>query len=208
MTDELVQQYSSENMDEQIDTVEDLKEYYRANLYDSYLESAVMSAMEEKANVVYYNEADLETMTAYNASTLSYYGMDAEALAQIYGYESAADYADGEAKNLLKQTMIIDKVAEEQGIEITDEEIDEALESYMESEGYTGTLDEFKAASGDAFMFLIRETEVKMPKVIEYLKGNVVIVETPEEETEEAADAAEESVEDVADGEYQPERGV
>ena len=204
LTDELIQEYSAEHLDEQIDTVEDIKEYYRTNLYDNYLESAILNAMVEKSNVVYYNEKDLANMTAYNSNYLSYYasyyGWDADTMAQLYGYETAAEYADSEARKLLQQTMIYDKVADEQGIEITDDEINEVLEEYMENEGYEGTLEEFKEASGEAFLFLVTETEVKQPKVLDFLKDRVKIVEAPKEEAEEAAeDAAEEIAEDAAE---------
>ena len=202
LTDELVQEYTAENFDEQINSIEELKEYYRTTLEESYLESAILSAMQEKTHITYYNEADLAMMKTYNASALSYYasmyGMDAATLAQLYGFDSEEAYAEDEAKSTLTTTMMLDKVAEEQNITVTDEEMDAALEEYRVSENYDGTLDEFKAESGESFLFLVRETEVLMPKVIEYLKGNVNII--PAEETEENADeeSAEENAETTA----------
>ena len=208
LTDELVSNYAAEHLDVEINTIEEYEEYYRDKLYNNYLESAIMEAMTEKTDVIYYNEQDLANMKNYSANVLSYYasmfGIDAASYASMMGYDSAEEYADSDAKDTLRQTMMLDKVAEEQGITVTDEEIDAALTKNMESEEYTGTLDEFKAASGDAYLFLVRETDVLLPKVMDYLKQNVVFVESPEEETEaedeeaEAEDAEDEDA-DAAD---------
>ncbi len=207
LTDDLILQYTTDNsnFDEPISTIEDFKAYYRDRLYNSKLESAITSAMAEKTHITYYNEADLANMTTYAANTLSYYatsvfgGIDAETCAAYFGYDSAAAYAETTAKNTLTTTMMLDKVAEEQGITYTQEEVDEVLQKYLESADYDGTLDEFKEASGEAYVFIVTETEVLMPKVMDYLKGNVVFVESEEEtseataETTEANDAAETS---------------
>ncbi len=199
LTDDLILQYTTDNsnFDEPISTIEDFKAYYRDRLYNSKLESAITSAMAEKTHITYYNEADLANMTAYAANTLSYYassvfgGIDAETCAAYFGYDSAAAYAETTAKNTLTTTMMLDKVAEEQGITYTQEEVDEVLQKYLDSADYDGTLEEFKEASGEAYVFIVTETEVLMPKVMDYLKGNVVFVENEEETSETSEDAAE-----------------
>ena len=204
LTDELVQEYSAEYLDQEFSTIEELREYYAENQRNNNLESAILSAMGERTHVKYYNEKDLADLTAYNMSAVSYYasmfGVDASQYASMMGYESADAYADAESKRTLDQTMMIDKVAEEQNITFTQEELDEVVTKYMEQENYEGTLEEFKTESGDAFNFLVRETEVLMPKVMDYLKQNVVMVESPVEETaEEVSEAAEEVVEEVSE---------
>lgn len=198
LTDDLILQYTTDNsnFDEPISTIEEFKAYYRDKLYNSKLESAIISAMAEKTHITYYNEADLANMTAYAANTLSYYatsvfgGIDAETCATYFGYDSAAAYAETTAMNTLTTTMMLDKVAEEQGITYTQEEVDEVLQKYLDSADYDGTLEEFKEASGEAYVFIITETEVLMPKVMDYLKGNVVFVENEEETSETSEDAA------------------
>ena len=204
LTDELVQEYSAEYLDQEFSTIEELREYYAENQRNNNLESAILSAMGEKTHVKYYNEKDLADLTAYNMSAVSYYasmfGVDASQYASMMGYESADAYADAEAKRTLDQTMMIDKVAEEQNITFTEEELNEVITRYMEQENYEGTLEEFKAESGDSFNFLIRETEVLMPKVMDYLKQNVVMVESPvEETTEEASEEVSETAEEVVE---------
>ena len=204
LTDELVQEYSAEYLDQEFSTIEELREYYAENQRNNNLESAILSAMGEKTHVKYYNEKDLADLTAYNMSAVSYYasmfGVDASQYASIMGYESAEAYADAEAKRTLDQTMMIDKVAEEQNITFTEEELNEVITRYMEQENYEGTLEEFKAESGDSFNFLVRETEVLMPKVMDYLKQNVVMVESPvEETTEEASEEVSETAEEVVE---------
>lgn len=204
LTDELVQHYSAEHLDQEFSTIEEIREYYAETQRNSNLESAIIRAMGEKTHVKYYNEKDLADLTEYNTSALSYYasmfGVTAPQYASMMGYDSAEAYADSEAKRTLDQTMMIDKVAEEQNITITDEELDEVFTNYMEQENYTGTLEEFKAESGNAFTFLVRETEVLMPKVMDYLKQNVVMIEAPvEEAVEEVSEAAEEVVEEASE---------
>ena len=205
LTDELIEHYSEEHMDEVIETIEDFKDYYRNSLYESRLENSILTAMGEKTHVKYYNEKDLADLTAYNLNAVNYYGSmfgsDGATYASMMGYDSAEAYADGEAKRTLDQTMMADQVAADQGITITDEEVDEKLTEYMETEGFTGTLDEFKAQSGDAYLFLIRETDVLLPKVLDYLKGNVVLIESEEPETEEASSEAveDETTEEAAE---------
>ena len=93
--------------------------------------------------------------------------------------------------------MILDKIAEEQGITYTDEEYNEVIQRYMENEGFTGTMEDFIAGADDIALYMIKETEVLKPKVMEYLKGNVVIVESPEEETEAAEESASEEASDA-----------
>ena len=204
LTDELVQEYSAEYLDQEFSTIEELREYYAENQRNNNLESAILSAMGEKTHVKYYNEKDLADLTAYNMSAVSYYasmfGVDASQYASMMGYESADAYADAEAKRTLDQTMMIDKVAEEQNITFTEEELNEVITRYMEQENYEGTLEEFKAESGDSFNFLVRETEVLMPKVMDYLKQNVIMVESPvEETTEEASEEVSETAEEVVE---------
>jgi len=197
LTDELIQTYSEEHMDETLDSIEAFKDYYRTTLSESRLETAILNAMAEKTHVKYYNEADLANLKTYNLNAVSYYGnmfgTDAAGYASMMGYDSADAYAEAESKRTLDQTMMLDIVAADQGITVTDEEINEKLNEYMENENFDGTLDEFKEQSGPAFLFLISKTEVLQPKVLEYLKQNVVMVES--EETEESADAAEENTE-------------
>ncbi|MBQ9031828.1 MAG: trigger factor [Parasporobacterium sp.] len=204
MTDELVKQYSEANLDETFNTVEELEDYYKERTYNNRLESAIVSRMLDKTHVKYYNEADLAALTNYNTSAVNYYGsmfgVDGATYASMMGYDSVAAYAEEESKELLNQTMMYDIVAEEQNITVSDEEIDEALTGYMESEGFSGTLEEFKAQSGDAYLFLIRETEVLGPKVLDYLKQNVTIIETPKEEaSEEVSEAVEDAIEEVSE---------
>ena len=203
LTDELIEHYAEEHLGEELESIEAFEEYYRDKLYESHLENSIMNAMGEKTHVKYYNEKDLADLTDYNLGAVSYYanmfGVDSATYASMMGFDTPEAYAADEAKRTLDQTMMLDQVAADQGITITDEEIDAKLSEYMESEGFTGTLEEFKAESGDAYLFLIRETDVLSPKVLDYLKGNVVIVEAEEAETEEAVEAeteAEEAVEE------------
>jgi len=199
LTDELVQHYSAENMDVQLDSVEAFKDYYRERLSEDYLESAILDKLVENSEVKYYNEANLASLTQYNESSLAYYGsqfgVDSATMASMYGYDSPKAYAEATTKDTLHEFMILEQIAEDQGITYSDEELNEVLQRYMEREGFTGTLDEFKAQASSGVTYLITESEVLMPKVMEYLKGNVVIVESPEEDTEPSSEAEEDASE-------------
>lgn len=149
------------------------------------LDTAIFKVMRDKAVVIKYNEADLEMLTSYNNSLIAYYasmfGVDASTYASMMNYNSVEDYSISEACRTLFQTMICDQVAKDQGITITNDEIDAVLSEYMIEENYEGTLDEFKEESGEAFYFLVCETEVLMPKVMAYLRGIVTIINSNEQ---------------------------
>ena len=202
ITDEMASEYAADNLDLDVSTVDELRTAYIEKTYESKLENAIMTAMEEKADVKYYNEANLAALENYNLSSVSYYasqyGMDSTTYVSMFGYDSVQAYAESTSKDALKEIMIIEKVAQDQGITISDDEIDEKLSEYMDLEDFTGTLEEFKEGADPGALYLITQTEVLQPKVMDYLKSIVTIVETPEEEAPEG-DEVEEAAEDISE---------
>ena len=198
LNDEFVKEFSAANMDTELNTVDELKEYTYNYLYDNALYSAIYNVLLEKETVISYSESDFELLKNYSNESLAYYASmlqqygytDAteDTAAQMYGYDSAEAYTVAEAQHYLGLTMLFDKIAADLGIEVTDEEVDEEIAAYMDSYGYTDTytVEEFKELSGDAWVMLIKKLQVEYRKVMEALRDNVVIIPAAEEETTEA----------------------
>ncbi len=213
LNDDFVKEFSAANMDTELNTVDELKEYTYNYLYDSALYNAMYNALVDKETVISYSESDFELLKNYSNESLSYYASmlqqygytDAteDTAAQMYGYDSAEAYTVAEAEHYLGLIMLFDKIADDLGIEVTDEEVNEEIAAYMESYGYsdTYTVEEFKELSGDAWVMLIKKLQVEYRKVMEALRDNVVIIPTAEEETTEGSsdDAAEETTEGAAE---------
>lgn len=189
LNDEFVQSFSAERLDESLNTVDDLKEYVRNYLYESYLQNAIINQLLDKVTVITYPEQMFQTMKDYsmNALTNSVYmyamqGMGnytEDMIAQIYGYASAEDYTNDEAKNYLNTIMMADQVAEDLGLEVTDEELNEYLANVMSSEGMdeTSTVDELKEVYGDGWL-IINKYNLLLSKVLKELENRAVIVES------------------------------
>ncbi|MBQ6148417.1 MAG: FKBP-type peptidyl-prolyl cis-trans isomerase [Oscillospiraceae bacterium] len=189
LTDEFVQEFSSANMDVQLNTVDELKEYTRDYLYKTRLHDAVFSAMQSKVNVVSYPEATYDIMKAYNMESLEYYvtmyaangmeGYDADMIAQMNGFASAEDYCNQYAMNDMNTMMFVDAVAADKGIECTDEELDQYINDVITANGLEGTytVDEFKELNGEGWV-LIAKYNVLLSKVLEALEENVVIAQS------------------------------
>lgn len=213
LNDEFVKEFSAANMDTELNTVDELKEYTYNYLYDNALYSAIYNVLLEKETVISYSESDFELLKNYSNESLAYYASmlqqygytDAteDTAAQMYGYDSAEAYTVAEAQHYLGLTMLFDKIAADLGIEVTDEEVDEEIAAYMDSYGYTDTytVEEFKELSGDAWVMLIKKLQVEYRKVMEALRDNVVIIPAAEEETTEAPadDTSDETTEALED---------
>ena len=214
LTDEFVQTFASENLDTELNSVEELTEYTKEYLFKNYLQNALMSAMQEKDTVISYNESQFELMKAYSAESLAYnasmyaaYGMDdftEDSVAQMYGFENAEAYTTDEAMYYTEIIMLLDKIAEEEGISYTDEEVDETIAQYMKSYGYDGVYDveQFKEMSGEAWVLLISKLNVEYEKDMDALESHVVYIDDAEEtaaadEPAEEVPAADEPAEEV-----------
>ncbi|MCF0228897.1 MAG: FKBP-type peptidyl-prolyl cis-trans isomerase [Parasporobacterium sp.] len=195
LNDEYVQTFSAENLDQPLNSVEELRQYTYDYLYNQRLESSVMESLLSKGKVISYNKDSLEIVKAYvvediNAAA-SMYGVDADLMAMMYGFETASDYVTTQTLSYMDIITILDKIAADKGIEVKDEDIDSALNSYMLQYGYTGTVEEFREIVGEGFVFLISKLSVEYIQVVEAIKDNVVIVE----DADVSGNAAEETVE-------------
>ena len=204
LNDDFVKEFSASNLKEELNTVEELEEYTKNYLYDVSLKNAIMAQMQDKTHVYSYKEDQFELLKAYSLESLSYYaqmyssmgmeGYDENMVAQSSGFADADSYTNDEAMYYMNIIMMLDKIADDYGIEITDEEVDEAVETYMASYGYdsTYTVDEFKEMSGEGWTLLITTLNVEYQKVMDELTANVVIVDD-DANADETADIDEEA---------------
>ena len=196
-TDEFVSENSAEytktqyGESQQIDTVEEYREYIRERLYNMQLEDAIEDAIYDLITVKSYDGAQYDKVYAYKQETLSqyasYYGTDADTLASYYGYASADLYCQAETEYQLTLCMLYTALAEEFGITHTQEEIDAAITEYMDESGYSETysLDEFKETSGEVWLYMYENYQMNYEPIMEIMKERVVFVEVEEETTAE-----------------------
>ena len=184
LTDDFVTTYSYEYWGEQVDTVDDLYTYIYDYYYDYYLHSAMLSELQTKQTVISYDEETYTMLYEYAYEEVSYYasyyGMDADTLASYYGYDDADAYATDEATYYADLIILFDYIWEDIGLEAyTDEDVDNALEEYIERQGYSDyyTLEEFKEASGDTWLLIFEGVEFRYTTLMEALEDRVVFIE-------------------------------
>ena len=195
LNDEFVRSFAAANFNTELNTVDELREYVREYLYNNLLDNAIMKALQEKTTVTSYEESVFEMLSEYYLADLAKYaemyaaygmeGYDADMIAKLSGFADAQSYAADEAMYYLDAVMALDTVAKDLGIEVTDEEVDEAILATMKSYGYDTvyTVDEFRELNGEGWTFLMTKLNVEYGKVVKALRDNVVFTEpVPEEE--------------------------
>ena len=200
--DDFVKDYSYNYLPEQLNTVDELKEYIRDYIYHFYLHEAMMEDLQAKQVVKSYDAEQETNLVEYAKRSLEYsaamYGYDADTYAQLYGYTSEEDYALDEAHYYLNLIMLIDRIFKDKELTYTEEELDQAIVEYMARSGYneTYTLEEFKEQSGEEWIYLFTNLDFKYDKAMEALEGNVVFVDSL---------SRDEQVETESDTETEPE---
>lgn len=132
-------------------------------LNEEYLLSQAMQQMVDGSELVSYSETELEEEAqyliqyyVYNAEYYSsYFGADTETmLAYLFGFESMealTEYAYAYAYQTIKQSAVLNAIAENEKIELTEEEYTEALNEYALDNGYTD-LESFVADYGEEYI--------------------------------------------------------
>lgn len=191
LTDEWVKENSGYYVDGEVKNVKEFKEAIKDYMYNRYLHSAMLEAIQSMDEVISYDENQEAEMKQYCLDTISrqasMYGYDADSLASMYGFASADEYATEESHYYLDMIMVIDKIFKQEGLSITDEEVDEELVKYLLQNGVSDkyTVDEFKETQGEVWFNLFKVLEVKFEKAMEAIEDNVVFIEAPQEETSE-----------------------
>ena len=164
LTDEWVD--STFGTSDDVHTVEALRTYFSDALYDQNLEDAIMDSLLDNAA---FKDLPSEVPGYYACMFLnyyyqlsSYYSSDLDTIAQAQGYTDAnamLGASDTVITHLAKQDLLYQAIAESQGIEPTQEQLDAAAASYSGS------------SYGDNF---IHQTALQTA-VMEWLKTNAVV---------------------------------
>ena len=164
LTDEWVD--STFGTSDNVHTVEELKAFFSSALYDQNLEDAIMDALLDTADFKdvpkQISDYYICMFLNYYSQLATYYSSDLNTLAQAQGYTDAnamLGASDTVITHLAKQDLLYQAIAESQGIEPTQEQLDAAAASYSGS------------SYGDNF---IHQTALQTA-VMEWLKAHVVV---------------------------------
>ena len=164
LTDEWVD--STFGTGDDVHTVEELKAFFSDALYDQNLEDAIMDALLDTADFKdvpkQISDYYICMFLNYYSQLATYYSTDLNALAQAQGYTDAnamLGASDSVITHLAKQDLLYQAIAESQGIEPTQEQLDAAAASYSGS------------SYGDNF---VHQTALQTA-VMEWLKTNAVV---------------------------------
>lgn len=200
---------------ENVSTVEEYKQYVSDNLmktaqaqHDMQAESAILKAVCSNATVKDAPEAMTERYYDRLVSNLTYqasmYGFDLETF-MLYGYGMTTEQYEEEmkvsAKEAAEQVMVLQAIAEKEGMTVSDEDMEKDIEESASNYGYESA-DAYKEALG-AEIKGYREymmTEKVTAYLVEKAKVNDVEPETAQEtatetgtetETQTASETAE-----------------
>lgn len=201
LTDEYVEGLAIEN----VKTVEDYKDY----VYELLMEQEQSSYESQKSNIVIeaaaanaeFKDAPEgmvarmnQTLTNNISSYASMYGVDtATYVSNVYG-GTAEEYEEtllGQAQMMAQRYLMMQAIAEAEGLTVTDEEIESQLETEAANYGYE-TAEEYKAAIDvEAFReYLMTQN------VIQFLSEHAVVSTG---ETKQTADTEKPETDDAAD---------
>lgn len=161
-------------------TVTEFMEYLKNDLYINNVYSKVWPTVVENATAQDYNQEDyeeyLKTVSENQEySIYSQYGYTLEQYLQLAGM-TQADWDNNIAsyvQDTLKEEMIIEKIAKEEGIEVTQEEYDKKMFEYAKLYGYDSAeefIKSYDTIDQEDFQF-----SVKAYKVQEFVANSATI---------------------------------
>ena len=188
ITPELNDEFAK-SLDMGCDTVDDLREEIRKELedeaasdYENDLYTAIESALEEKCTFAEtmptaYVDRMASTMIDSITQSAESYGVEPGLLASYYYGVDSEDYETGirdYCEDMAKMYIMLGAVGKTEGIEITDEEMDQTMQDELDAAGSSYTLDEYKELLGDLESY---KEYVYITKVMEFLAENAVVNE-------------------------------
>ena len=205
LTDDLVVKIS----DGQYSNVADYRAYVKDTIktqnesyYTDTIKSDLFNVVKASSALAAYSEDDLahyiKYANEYYAEYAEYLGLDLNTfITENMGLESEDkfnEYVQDEARQNLLREYIIIAIAEEEGITVTDTEINTEIQKYIE-QGYFATEDE-------VLEYITRDEialNLKYNKILEIIYENANIIPYQEEQVEEAAtdDSIQDNVEVV-----------
>ena len=183
ISDELVREYSLIYFGVQYDDTESLRQYISDTIESNNLRNAVFNILIEKLRIISYPEKIYSMFEDYAENELAFYtamsGEEAEEMAAELGYDSKEELILSETKYYTDNAMLIDKIIDDLELEIYEEELDSALESYLKSLGYDTqyTTEEFKELSGETWLYIFNQLTVRKDIVYEALADHIKIVD-------------------------------
>ncbi|MBQ7919597.1 MAG: trigger factor [Lachnospiraceae bacterium] len=138
-----------------------------STLLDTVMNSATFNEIPETVVQKYSDQ-----MTRSIESVAAQYGVDTDTYLSYYFGMDLATYLDTYAEESAKQGIVFQAIANEEGLNLTDEELDAELQTYATNAGYA-TVEEFL---GEEPKENFREF-LMFEKVLQFLKDNAVITE-------------------------------
>lgn len=180
-----------------ITTIDGFKEYLRRQMYLSYVYDEVKDALMGNSTVNSYDSDMLSkytdiAVTQFESTISSYYGITLDAYLQAMDQteEEFRNEKAEEAKPDLKERMVIEKIAETEGITLSDEEFNTRMQQYAVEYGLK-TADELKEYYKGVWDDSDWKYSILAEKVQEVVCDNVTTVADKEEETTTEAATAE-----------------
>lgn len=181
-----------------LEKVSDFMEYLRNDLYINNIYSKIWSTVVENATVVDYNEDKYKeylTTVSENQENSIYnsYGYTLTEYLSLVG-QTQADWDKSISEyvqNTLKEEMIINQIANEENIEVSDEEYNKKMFEYAKLYGYSSAEEFIKAYDSideEDFKFSVTAYKVqefvsKSAKVVQGSDPNAETTTTPETTT-------------------------
>lgn len=183
--DEFVEGLGIEN----VTTTEEYRAYLKSMMEESYAEQAkqdvefqVISIVTENAQVKEVAQGLIDKFYEINMSNMSYqasmYGMDVESfVSSYYGMDAETFEAEtvAAAEESAKQAMVCLKIAEQENITVSEEEMNAAMEENYASYGYA-SVEEFKSTV-DLQEY---KDSLLLTKIVDFLVENATITEVEE----------------------------
>ena len=189
MTPEFTDEYVAELGIENVATVDEYRAYMKSMMQESEekyalqdLQTQLLTMTTENAVVSEIPQELIDRFYNININNMSYqammYGMDLESfVSAYYGMDSAAFESESltAAEVSAKQALVCLKIAADEDILVTDEELNATVEERYTEYGYANA-DEFKSAID---MEEFRDS-LLLNKVVDFLVENATITEVPE----------------------------
>lgn len=163
------------------EAVVSMLEYEAESVYINNLNNAICQALVEACPVTKIPESIFNKQKEYAQEQITYeatyyYGVDAELYAEIMSGMSLADYASSMAESYAIQAVIFQAIANAEGLEVTQEEVDTFVSEYVAVYGPDYGIDSVEAfyennSAEDVKTVLLQE------KVIAFMTENSTIVE-------------------------------
>lgn len=163
------------------EAVVSMLEYEAESVYINNLNNAIYQALVEACPVTKIPESIFNKQKEYAQEQITYeatyyYGVEAEMYAEIMSGMSLADYASSIAESYAIQAVIFQAIANAEGLEVTQEEIDTFVSDYVAAHGPDYGIDSVEAFYENNSVEDVK-TVLLQKKIIAFMTENSTIVE-------------------------------